>query len=305
MDAHGTILQELIRRVNWWYRQGKSSYEHAKLKVKSWHVETRARLARRRGDNVAARRYRSKALQYRRTLRDPGPALENVVALSALERERSLLGNAAEYLEEGKQICAEIDPTPAFREEVRALADAYEERGDDEAAAEWYFTGIYLARAVDPEFERRRSERHRRYLELADAPNTTANVYDLGLRNLLYGDDDLASECLAEAASRRDDLESSNPQYRLALAAGVGLLALDALGIAVADEREAIREAVSEERNRLSEPATALFDAAEGEEADPTEFDADADPRDIRLNLGQLETAAYAKLHGNLLEDGE
>lgn len=304
MDAHGTTLEEIARRARWWYRQRKSSYGRAKRRAKSWYVETRATLARRRGDAVAARRYRSKALRYRRTLHDPEPALENVVALSALERERALLGNAAEYLEEGKQICAEIDPTPAFREEVRALADAYEERGDDEAA-EWYFTDIYLARAVDPEFERRRPGRHRRYLELADAPYTTANVYDLGLRNVLYGDGDLASECLAEAASRRDDLESSNPQYRLTLAAGVGLLALDALDVAVADDREAIREAVATDRNRLSEPATALLDAVEGEEADPTEFDADADSRDIRLDLGRLEEAAYARLLGDLREAGE
>jgi tetratricopeptide (TPR) repeat protein len=298
MDAHGTTRQELIRRANWWYRQGKSSYSRGKLTAKSWYVETRARIAQRRGDDATARRYRSQALYNRRMLRDPGPALENVVALSALERERGNLDEAAEYLDEGRQICAEVDPTPAFREEVRALADAYEERGDDEAAAEWYFTAIYLSRATDPDFEARRAERHRRYLELAAEPDAAANVYDLGLRNVLYGDDDLAAECLAEAWSRESGLDASAWQYPLVLAAGVGLLALDALGSGdlTPNEREAIRQAVADGRDGISRPASALFDAVEGEDVDRSAFEADVDPRSIRVNLGELEEAAYATL---------
>lgn len=297
MDAHGTNLEGLARRAREFYYARLSNYKRAKLTAKSWYVETRARIARRRGDDAAARRYRSRALKYRRMLHDPGPALENVVALSELERERNLLDEAAEYLDEGRQICAEIDPTPELREEVLALVDAYRERGDEEAAAEWYFTAIYLSRVADPDFERERTERHRRYLELAEGPDATANVYDLGLRNVLRGDDELAADCLAEAWSRESALEPASQLYRLAFAAGVGLLALDVLGVGdEVEEREAVQETVTNERSRLSGPASALFDAVEGEDADPSEFVSDVDARDIRANLGDLEEAAYATL---------
>ena len=297
MDLHGTKIERLVRRAERFYDARTSDYRRAKLIGKAWYVETRARLARRRGDNAAARKYRSRALSYRRTLHDPGAALENIVALSQLERERSLLNEAAEYLEEGRQICAEVDPTSAFREEVLALVDGYRERGDDEAAAEWYFTSIYLSRVADPDFERERPERHRRYLDLAEGPSTTVNVYDLGLRNVLYGDD-LAAECLAEAWANESALEPRHQQYRIALAAGVGLLALDVLGAGDLDDagRDAIREVVGDKRDQLSEPASALLGAVEGEDVDLSTFDSDVDPRDIRANLGELEEAAYATL---------
>ena len=305
MAAHGTNFEGLAGRVRWFYRARKSDYKRAKLTAKSMYVETRARLARKRGDDAAARRYRSRALKYRRMLHQPGPALENVVALSELERERGLLDEAAEYLAEGRQICAEIDPTPALREEVRALVDGYEERGDAESAAEWYFTSIYLSRVADSAFERRRAEYHRQYLELAEGPETAANVYDLGLRNVLHGDDDLAAECFADAWSRESALEPTHQQYPLTLAAGVGLLALDALasGSPAAREREAIRESLASEGGRLSTPATALSDAVAGEDVDRSAFDADVDPRDIRANLGQLEEAAFAALIGRLADE--
>lgn len=296
MDAHGTTIEGLVRRARGFYYGRKRDVKRAKLTAKSRYAEARARLARRRGDDAAARRYRATALNYRRMLHDPGPAIENAVALAELERERGRLDAAADHLDEGRQICAEVDPTPAFREAVRALADAYGERGDDESAAEWYFTSIYLSRVADPEFERKRAARHRRYLELAGGPDTTANCYDLGLRNVLHGDDDLAGECLGDAWSRESALEPTHQQYRLALAAGVGLLALDALGVDAGAELDAVREAVADERSRLSAPASALFDAVEGEDVDSSTFDADADPRGIRVNLGELEEAAYATL---------
>lgn len=298
MDAHGTNFEGLARWARRWYYGRKSDYKRAKLTAKAVYAETRGQLARKQNDGAAARRYYSNALNYRRTLHDPGPALANVVALAALERERNLLDKAGEYLDEGRQICAEVDPTPEFREEVIALADAYEERGDDEAAAEWFFTTIYLSRVADPDFERDRTERHRRYLEVAEGPDTTANVYDLGLRNILYGDDDLAAECFAAANSRREDLIRRHQQYQLGFAASVGLLALDALGIADLDdaERESIHDAVAEERDRLSRPAGTLFDVLDGADVDHAGFDTDADPHDIRATLGDLEEAAYASL---------
>lgn len=300
MAAHGTDLDGLTRRARQWYYSRKSDYKRVKLTAKARYVEMRARLAANRGDDAAARRYRSKALNYRRMLHHPGQALENVVALSKLERERGLLDDAGEYLAEGRQICAEVDPTPELREEVVALADAYEERGDSQEAAEWYFTTIYLSRVADPHFERDRPKRHRRYLEMAEGPDTTANCYDLGLRNVLYGDEGLAVECLAAASACREELSRRHQQYQLAFAAGAGLLALEELGVVDLDdsEREELQSDVADERDRLSRPAGTLFDVVDGAEVDHAGFDTDADPRGIRVNLGQLEEAAY----GTLLE---
>lgn len=305
MAAHGTKLDGLARRARQFYYGRKREYKRAKLTAKSRYAETRARLAEDRGGDATARRFRSKALKYRRMLHHPEQALENIVALSKLERARGLLGDAGEYLAEGRQICAEADPTPEFREEVVALADAYEERGDDQEAAEWFFTTIYLSRVADPNFERDRPDRHRRYLGMAEGPDTTANVYDLGLRNVLHGDDELAVECLAAASDRREELTRRHQLYQLAFAAGAGLLALDELGVADLDdsEREDLRDAIADERDRLSRPAGTLFDVVDGADVDHAGFDTDADPRGIRVNLGQLEEAAYGTLLERLDDD--
>lgn len=300
MGAHETKLDGLSRRARQYYYEGLRTYKRIKLRVKSWDAERRGRLARRRGDDVAARRYLKRAMKYRRMLHDPEPALSNLLVLAAIERERGLLDDAAEHLEEARQVCQEIDPTPELLAAVVDLREGYEERGDEEAVIEWTFAEIFLARVADPDWAATRPERHRRYLELVDGPGNATEVYDLGLRNVLVGDPDLAAECLEAVWNLEEEVPEGGQLYGVILAAGIARLALAEIGeVALADdERESIRDAVAENRRRLSNAAAALFDVLAGDEpdVDPGEFDAGVEPTSIRASLRDLEGTAFARL---------
>lgn len=303
MAVGGTYLEPLSRRLRMWLRTRKKTVERLEGRTRARYAETRGAIAEFHGDETAARRHFARGLGHRRSLHLPEAAMADTVRLARFERERGLLGNADDRLQEARQICAEADPTDEFLEEVVALRRAYEDRDDRQSVAEWFFTEIYLARAVESDFHARRPERHRTYLEITAGPQTIPNVYDLALRNLLYGDDELAGECLLELVSRRDSLQPGTEGFVLVLAGAVGLLAHHEIGGVdlPAEERERLEKLIEAEADRLSESATALWNVLRDGNSDfdlaPEE---QVDPADIRVSLGQLEASAFALLADRL-----
>ncbi len=256
-------------------------------------------IARNRGEFDAAEQYHERSLSIFEEIGDRSSEAKSLGSLGNIARNRGEFETAKKRYQSALEIFAELGQVREVIQTIQTLVRTAEELDDEAAAREWAERG--LAQLDDLDLAGLDEERHwflTRHARLSGDPAELENLYTTALTRLLDDDLQTAVDRLEDVWDCRESFASDTDAYEICLRAGVGYAApaTQRDTDAAADVVESVSEEVAPHRDRLTEPAAALFDLlVDGEtDHDPDSLGEPADRADP--DLDDLERVAYAGL---------
>jgi hypothetical protein len=160
---------------------------------------------------------------------------------------------------------------------------------------------MILGKADPGEISNERRERLvRQYADQIYSEDSVGRLYGFALDRFLAGEDESGADLLEATWDRRDVVREQVGQFRVLLAAGVGLVAHAELAGEDVD-REEILAFVADHREKLSAAAEALFEELhEGEtDTDPADLESGVGPDD-EVELREVEAEVFGRFLGEL-----
>ncbi|WP_135853736.1 hypothetical protein [Halorussus salinus] len=282
-------------RLDRWLESNLSELLPWKHRAEAVYHEKRAESAR-GSDYETARDHYEEAVSLRGRLGDSERAMALGTELATLARERGDDATALDHYERVVELRARREDARGALDALEPMLDLLEARGsDDELAERWGHALMILGKAEPGEIaDQRRDELIRRYADQIHSEDSAGRLYGFALTRLLAGEEDEGAALLDATWERRDVVREQVGQFLVVLAAGVGRVAHADL-----TDREETLDFVADHREKLSDPARALFDRLyEGEtDVDPDELKTGVEPND-----GAELRAVEAEVFGDLLE---
>ncbi|PSP56088.1 hypothetical protein BRC82_02835 [Halobacteriales archaeon QS_1_67_19] len=303
-----------LRRFDRWLGARVDWLFEAKLRLDAIYCRKRAERAEAAGDAQAAENYYDRARSLRGKLGDRERNVDLAMKHAALARRNGNRGIARKQYERVVELCARRNEGAAALEAIEPLIGMADERGDDEELATWWKHALTALGKAEPGeiSERRRRELVDRYAEQVHTEGSVGQLYGFALDRLAdatapegdraWASDEAAAgtDLLDATWERRDAVRESVAQFRVLLAAGLARVAYADLTDRAVDREEALSLA-AEHREKLSEPATALYERlADGEtDADREALRVDLD-REVPPELREVESEVFARFIADL-----
>lgn len=286
-------------RLDEWLEANFSGLLPWKRRAEAVYHEKRAESAR-GSDYVTARDHYEEAISTRGRLGDSQRAMALGTELAALARERGDDATARNHYERVVELRARREDARGALDALEPMLDLLEANGSDDELSDWWGHALMILGEAEPGeiADQRRDELIRRYADRIHSEDSAGRLYGFALTRLLAGEDEAGAELLDATWERREVVREQVGQFLVVLAAGVGRVAhAEVTGRDV--DREETLDFVADHREKLSEPARALFDRlSEGEtDADPDELQTGVEPND-GAELREVE----AEVFGQLLE---
>lgn len=289
-------------RLDAWLDEYVESLLPWKRRAQAFYYQRRAERAERRGDLDAARGYYQRAVSQRGKLGDREAVIDLGTTLADVARENGDLGVARKHYERVVKLHARRENARGALDALEPLLDVLDEQGADSDLEQWWgHTMMVLGEAEPGEVsEQRRDELVDRYADEIYSEDSAGRLYGIALVRLLDGDEEGGAHLLDATWDRHDVVREQVDQFRVVLAAGVGRVAAAELSARDVD-REATLEYVADYREKLSEPATALFDRLrDGEtDVDPETLRTGVDPDD-EAELRDIEAEVFGRFLAEL-----
>lgn len=299
-------------RLDRWLGEYAEGLLERKQRLEAVYAQKRAERAEARGDYEIAEPYYDRARSLRGKLGDREASIELGLDHARVAAENGNYGTAQKHYERVVNLHARRENATGALEALEPLLELLEAHGDDDDLQEWWgHTMMVLGKAEPGEIAKeRRDELVRQYADEIRSEDSVGRLYGFAVQRFLEGEAETGADLLDATWDRKGDVREQTGQFRVLLAAGVGRVAYAELNDetdADADgetdlDREAVLSFVADHRERLSDPATALFERLhEGEtDADPAEFRLDLDPQDPN-ELRDVESEVF----GRFLEELE
>lgn len=227
-------------------------------------------VATRRGKLDEAEEHYQESLAIEREVGDRHGEAKSLNNLGSLAVEAGDHETARQRLTEAFELYESVGKTERAVETAESLAWLASEAENHDEALGWCERGLELIEASQSELsdatDRLRTRKDE--LEASDHPNL-GSLYRTALRATASGETDEATRLFREGWERREEVAPDSEAFQLALSAGVGLLGeLRLLDIEeTADAEETIASEIASDRDRLTEPAEALFGELDDESA--------------------------------------
>ncbi|UPW01255.1 hypothetical protein M0R88_03900 [Halorussus gelatinilyticus] len=285
-------------RLDRWLESNLSGLLPWKRRAEAFYHEKRAKLA---GDDYeTARDHYEEAIGVRGRLGDPERAMALGKELADLARKRGDDGTALDHYERVVELRARRENARGALDALEPMLDILDADGVDDELADWWGHALMILGRAEPDEipNARRDELIRRYADRIRSEDSAGRLYGFALTRLLAGEDETGADLLDATWERRDVVREQVGQFLVVLAAGVGRVAHAELTGREVD-REATLDFVADHREKLSEPATALFDRLRDGETD-------ADPEGLKTGVGPNDGAELreveAEVFGQFLE---
>ncbi|UPV75179.1 hypothetical protein M0R89_03695 [Halorussus limi] len=262
-----------------------------KRRAEALYHEKRAELA---GDYETARDHYDEAIGVRGRLGDSERAIDLGLRLADLARERDDHATARTHYERVVELHARRENAREALDALEPILDVLEAAGAEDERSRWWGHALAILGRADPGEipAARRDELIRRYADRIHSEDSAGRLYGFALTRLLASEDATGADLLDAAWERRDVVREQVGQFRVVLAAGVGRVAhAELTGRSV--DREATLDFVADHREKLSEPATALFERLR-------DCETDADPADLKTGVGPNEGAELRDVEGEV-----
>lgn len=285
------------RRFDGWLGAQFDKLLRRKYRLETVYHEQRAERARASGDLSTAAEYYERAITLRGRLGDREASVELGTKLGAAARKRGDLDAAREQFERVAELHSRRENAVEALDAIEQIVEIAGQQGDDDALSEWWGNAlVVLGHAESGEIdEARREELLLDYADQIYSEDSVTRIYGFALEKFLAEDEATGERLLDAAWERREVVREQVDVFRLVLAAGVGRVAHAEISGRETD-READLEFVAGHREKLSDPATALFERLyDGEtDADPETFRADLDP-DEPAELRTIEGEVFGR----------
>ena len=284
------------------YAEGLLERKHS---LEATYARKRAERAENRGDFETAERYYDRARSLRGKLGDREAAIELGMAHARTASENGNVGTARKHYERVVNLHARRENARGALDALEPLLDILEaEGGDDDLQKWWGHAMMVLGKAEPGEIaDERRDALITQYAEQIRTEDSVGRLYGFAVQRFLEGDEETGADLLAATWDRKEVVREAVGQFRVLLAAGVGLVAYSELADDTdgqpADrdlDREAVLSFVADHRERLSEAAAALFEYLyEGEtDVGPADLRRDLDPQDPN-ELRDVESEVFGR----------
>ncbi|WP_135824036.1 tetratricopeptide repeat protein [Halorussus ruber] len=271
-----------------------------KRRVEAVYYEKRAESAENSRDYETAQQYYDRAVSVRGRLGDSERAVELGLRLAEVAQKNDNPEVAKRHYERVVELHARRENAEGALDALEPMLDILDAEQQDDELAQWWGHALMVLGKADPgEISNERRERLiQQYADQIYNEDSVGRLYGFALNRLLAGEDDSGADLLEATWDRKDVVREQVGQFRVLLAAGVGLVAHAEIAGEDVD-REEILEFVADHRGKLSAAAEALFEQLhEGEtDTDPADLKSGVGPDD-EVELREIE----AQVFGEFLE---
>ncbi|WP_128476523.1 tetratricopeptide repeat protein [Halorussus pelagicus] len=290
--------QEIPRagsRLDEWLAANFAQLLPWKRRAEAFYHEKRAEFAGE--DYETAREHYDAAIGVWGRLGDTKRAVDLGLRLADLADRNRDYATAREHYERVVELHARRENARKALDALEPMLDVLDEQGADDELAQWWGHALMILGEADPGelSTARRDELIERYADRIRTEDSAGRLYGIALTRLLAGEDEIGADLLDATWERADVVREQVGQFRVVLAAGVGRVAYADLTDRDAD-REATLDFVGDHREKLSEPATALFERlSEGEtDATPGDLKTGVEPDD-EAELRDVESEVFGR----------
>jgi tetratricopeptide (TPR) repeat protein len=303
MSAEGVAGEP--SRLEQWLDEYAEGLLERKYRLEAIYASKRAERAENRGDFETAEQYYDRARSLNGKLGDREAAIELGTAHARTAYENGNVGTTRKHYERAINLHARRENAKGALDALEPLLEILEAEGENDDLQEWWGHAMMVLGKAEPGeiADDRRDALVDRYAEQIRTEDSAGRLYGFAVQRFLEGDEETGADLLAATWDRKEVVREAVGQFRVLLAAGVGLVAYSELADredgAPADrdiDREAVLSVVADDRERLSEAATALFEYLhEGEtHVDPADLRRDLDPQDPN-ELRDVESEVFGR----------
>lgn len=273
-----------------------------KKRLEAVYFAKRAGRAERSGNLDAAETFYGDARTIRGRLGDREESIDLGLKHATVAHENGNLATASKQFQRVVELHARRENAKGALDALEPMLDILETQGRDDDLREWWGHAMMVIGKAEPGeiSDERRASLIDQYAAQMETEDSGGRIYGFALDRFLADNDEGGADLLQATWDRREVTREAVSQFRVVLAAGVGLVAYAELSDRDVD-REEILDYVADHRERLSEAATALFEhLSEGE--------TDTDAEDLRTGaeageereLREVEAEVFGRFLGEL-----
>lgn len=287
----------MLTRIDRWLGQQLEGVFRLKQQLEASYYERKAESAEDAGNLDKAEKYYDRARTLRGRLGDRDAAIDLGMAHATVAHENGNLDVARKHYERVVELHAREANAEGALDALEPLLEILESEGDDDALSEWWGHAMMIVGKTEPgEIDEDRRDRIiEGYADQIHTEDSAGRLYGFAAQRFLEGDDETGADLLDATWDRKDVVREQVAQFRVLLAAGVGLVAYAELNDREVDRGEVL-SLVDDHRDKLSDAATALFEQLyEGEtDTDPEDLRMDLDPEDEN-ELREVESEVFGR----------
>jgi len=268
-----------------------------KRRAEAVYYEKRAESAENSRDYGTAQQYYDRAVSVRGRLGDTERSVELGVRLAEVARKNDDPEMAKHHYERVVELHARRENAKGALDALEPMLDILDAEQQDDELAQWWGHALMILGKADPgEISNERRERLiQQYADQIYNEDSVGRLYGFALNRFLADEDESGADLLEATWDRKDVVREQVGQFRLLLAAGVGLVAHAEIAGEDVD-REGILEFVADHRGKLSAAAEALFEQLHegGTDTDPADLKSGVGPDD-EVELREIEAQVFGE----------